>query len=442
MICKVKNTLNRYSMFNDNRNVVAGVSGGADSCAMLYALYELKDEFSLNISVAHVNHGIRGEQADDDEKFVKNLCEKLGVPFYVLHCNVPGEAKKANMGLEEYGRKVRYEFFEKIADGGLIATAHNLNDCCETLLFNITRGSSVRGLKSIPAVRGKIIRPLIDCTREEIEAYCTEKGISYVTDCTNADPSYARNRIRLNVIPELKKINPSFESAAQRLMIAASDDENYFCIETEKAYNHSKLQSGYNAAYINGCHPAIKTRLIAFIIEKEIGTAPESNHVHSVIGILNGGKTQILKNTDVTVKNGVLNFGANVLTESFERELFLDKPIITPTKTVQFKIVNKSNATRQHFVHKNVLDFDCVKTPLVLRSRKAGDEIRIAGRNCTKSLKKLFTESKITDKNSVCVLSDADGPVWVEGFGCAERCAVTDKTKNVLKITFFGKEED
>lgn len=433
MICKIKETVEKYGMFNENKNVVVGVSGGADSCALLFALHKLKDEYALSITAAHVNHGIRGDEARRDEQFVKDFCQKLGVELRVAHFDVPQKAKEMKLGLEECGRILRYEFFQSVDPTALIATAHNLNDCCETLLLNITRGASVRGLASIPAVRGSVIRPLINCTRAEIEAFCLANGIDYVTDSTNADDAYTRNHIRLNVIPKLKEINPSFEQAVSRLAEDVRLDNDYFNSVVADVIKKSRCGNGYDCTTILQNHPAVVKRTVAQIIRTETGLLPENKHIAAVCDILSGGTTQIIGARKVTVKNGTLSFNRAELTPAWECGFFRDG-VQLPFGKAEIKFVHNSSSAPIQFVHKNVLDFDKLSGSLVFRSRREGDEIKLAGRNCTKKLKKMFIEEKITDKNSVCVLADDSGVAWVEGFGCAHRCRITEQTENVLTI--------
>lgn len=433
MICKVKSTVEKYGMFNGNKKVIVGVSGGADSCALLYALCLLRDEYSLDITAAHVNHGIRGEEADRDENHVKAFCRELGVELKVGSFNVPSMAKDMKIGVEECGRIVRYDFFKSIDPTALIATAHNLDDCCETLFLNIARGTSAKGIASIPPVRGNVIRPLINCSRTEIEDFCNENNIVFVTDSTNSDDSYMRNYVRLNLVPGFKKINPSFLSAASRLMDEARIDNDYFNSIVSQVLIEARRDPGYKCEVILSDHEAIVKRVVAAIIEKETGRFPENKHISAVCGILSGGKTQIFDATEVTVKNGLLMFGTEKTTDPWSCD-FEPGTVRIPGGRVQFEIIHNYDLAKIQFVHKNVLDFGAVNGKLILRSRQEGDEIRIAGRNCTKKLKKMFIEEKIADKNSVCVLADDSGVVWVEGFGCAHRCRITDETDGILTI--------
>lgn len=434
MICKVRKTIEKYNMPLDNRTVVIGVSGGADSMTLLHIMHRLQSELDFRIIVCHLNHSIRGEEADSDERFVKEQCEKLGVEFRALKLNIPEMAKKSGQSIEECGRNARYEFFSSVKDNAVIATAHTLSDRTETLIFNMARGTSVKGLVSIPPVRGNIIRPLIECTRSEIESYCAENNIEYVTDKTNFDDTYTRNRIRLNIIPQLKVINPAFERSVTRLCEAVSMDEDFFSYEVSKLLERSRLDNGYNADIINESHSAIKRRAIVKILSDEADIRAEQIHVQMTEDILSGGKTEITGNTTVQVKNGVLSVNPPCEeVDEWERDfssLFAD----TPNGEVKGRIFNKSDLPAKQIVHNKVLDYDKIIGKLILRNRRAGDKMKTAGNTCTKSLKKLFKEKNIDNKNSVMILADDSGIVWIDGIGCCDRCKITENSMNILFI--------
>lgn len=433
MICKVREAVARYNMPVNGKRVVVALSGGADSMALLYALCELKDEYGMAVEACHVNHGIRGEDAVRDENFVKAECEKLDVILHTFHFDVPSLAKERGLGLEECGRQLRYEAFASLGEC-LVATAHTLSDRCETLLLNETRGASLKGICSIPAVRGNIIRPLIGCTREEIEEYCSLNSIPFVTDGTNFDDVYSRNRIRLNVIPELKKINPSFEKAVSRLIEAANEDEDFFREMTENVFEKAKTENGYNADVINAQHPSLRKRVLYKIINAEADVKPELVHLKMVEDILKGGTVQIIGDTVISVRNSVMVI--NPQSEEAEEweydfsslEASFGKRIIKAT------VFNKNDLPLKQFVHKNVLDYDAVVGKCVLRNRRTGDRIRLAGSSCTKTLKKLFNEKHLENRHSLMILADDEGILWVEKLGCADRAKITEKTEKILLI--------
>lgn len=420
-------------MLSASARVVVALSGGADSMALLNVLCQLKQELDITLEACHVNHGIRGESADRDEAFVSAECERRGVKLYLLHADVPSLAKEKGIGLEECGRQVRYEFFSSLGDC-IIATAHTLSDRCETLLLNETRGSSLRGLCSIPAVRGNVVRPLIDCTREEIEAYCDENGISFVTDETNLDPTYSRNRIRLNVIPELKKINPSFEKAVSRLIESANEDDDYFSQVTLEAYRKSKKDNGFDAELISRQHPSVRKRLLTLILKETADITPELVHLRLIEQILGGGTAEITGNTVVTVKNSVLIVNPEKESDAEWEADFSSLNAKIPTGSVSAEIINKNELPPKHIVHNKVLDYDRIVGQCVVRNRRAGDKIRLAGSSCTKTLKKIFNEKHLEGRNNILILADDLGVLWVDGIGCADRAKITEGTQKILVI--------
>ena len=174
----VKNTIERYSMINKGDTVIAAVSGGADSVALLYVLYSLKNELGFSLAACHVNHNLRGEESDGDERFVRRMCRFLDIPLYVASIKVT-DLRQKHDSLEECARRLRYEFFDSISRGKLIATAHTASDNCETILINMVRGTALSGICGIPVKRDNIIRPLLYNTRGDIERYCTENSLDY-----------------------------------------------------------------------------------------------------------------------------------------------------------------------------------------------------------------------------------------------------------------------
>ncbi|MBQ8575959.1 MAG: tRNA lysidine(34) synthetase TilS [Clostridia bacterium] len=433
MICKVKNTFKEYSMPVRNQRVVVALSGGADSMALLNVLFSLRDEYDIVLEACHVNHGIRGESAERDEAFVKAECGKLGIKLHLLHADVPALSKEKGLGLEECGRQVRYSFFASLGDC-LIATAHTLSDRCETLLLNETRGASLKGLCSIPAVRGNVIRPLINCTREEIEAYCAENSIQFVTDETNFDDVYSRNRIRLNVIPELKKINPSFENAVARLIASANEDESYFEAVTEETYLKAKLKNGFDAGFIKKQHPSVRKRVLVKVLKEQAGITPELVHLKLIDKILDGGTAEITGNTIVNVRNYVLTINPEAEDTTEWEYDFSSLCATLDFGKVKADIFNKNELPPKQIVHNKVLDYDSIVGNCVLRNRRAGDKMRLAGSSCTKTLKKLFNEKHLEGRNNLLILADELGILWVQGLGCADRAKITQNTKNILVV--------
>lgn len=223
---KVRRTLLSYGMLDGVSRVVAAVSGGADSVAMLLCLKELQEEFGFSLCCAHFNHRLRGAESDADEAFVKELCARLGVEFRAGG----GEISPAGRGLEDAARQARYGFLHSVAGKDphtRIATAHTQNDNAETVLFHLARGTGLRGAGGIAPVCGRVIRPMIDLTRRETEAICREAGVEFRTDSSNEDKRFSRNRIRLEVLPALEEAHPgAIENIARfaRAARAANND--------------------------------------------------------------------------------------------------------------------------------------------------------------------------------------------------------------------------
>ncbi len=443
MTAKVLSAIERFGMLSQGDTVVAGVSGGADSSALLYILNKIKDSYGIRLIAAHVNHCLRGEMADSDEKFVRDMCFELGVECRVLRADIRAMAEKEGVGLEECGRNVRYEFFSSICSSAKIATAHTLSDKAETVLFNLTRGSTLHGLRGIPPVRGNIIRPLIDCTRSEIEAFCRDEGIGYVTDLSNFQCDYSRNRIRLNVIPELKKINPAFESAVLRCADSLSADDEYLLLAAKELIEKAKSGDGYAAEILAQAHEAVRKRALAGLMKKAAGAVPTGRQVEIVDGLLKtGGGVQLEGGVTAAVKGGLLFFKDKPQKREpvCWNEKFVDNCAVLPFGKAYLKIINTSDSKNTQKFNKKLLecsfDYGKICGSVYCRNKIDGDAVRLGKRNCTKSLKKLFNEAKIPpeQRGKLVVVCDDRGIVWVENFGCAQRCLVGDDTTEIAEI--------
>lgn len=444
MESKAKAVIERYQMLKPEATVIVALSGGADSIALIYYLNSIKIEYNINLIAAHVNHGIRGAEADRDEQFVKDFCDTIGVELKVLHVNVPKISKDTGESEEICGRRIRYEFFESIDNIAYVATAHTLSDNVETVLFNLTRGSALKGLCGIPPVRGNIIRPLIDCSRQDIEEYCKKNNLKYVTDSTNNLTEYSRNKIRHKVVPVLKNINPSFENTLNRCCNAINNDEDYLNTVVNMVVEQSKIANGYNIDIIKNQHIAIRYRVIKAIIIDNLGVNPEQKHIELVNDILEyGGQVEICNSCYVRVKNRILdfpNYKNSYLTYKFSFEL---GTLYINGLKIQTKVINRTEYEQKIKNGKDMfdifLDYDKIEKHSFFRSRLSGDKFTSHKRKNTKTLKKLFNEAKIPieKRNSIVILANDNEIFWIEGFGASEHASVTKATQRVLMIKIW-----
>lgn len=237
MKSKCFSAIAQYGMLEHGDVVVVGVSGGADSMALLHFLHNCADSFGIHVIAAHFHHGIRGEEADRDQEFVRDFCEKNEIPFVTENADIPLKSRQMQMSTEECARACRYEFLQSVCANAKIATAHTNSDSCESFLLNFTRGTGLQGLCGIPAVRENIIRPLIFCSSQDTRDYCLENNISWCEDSSNSNDIYARNAVRLHSIPALKGINAQFEINALRCMRILQSDNEYLNQKANEAYD-------------------------------------------------------------------------------------------------------------------------------------------------------------------------------------------------------------
>ena len=443
-IDKVVSTIEKYRMLEKGDSVAVGFSGGADSVCLLHILYMLRERYELDITACHVNHMLRGDEADRDEQFCRDFCKKHGIDLKVLRVDVADIAKKNKESVELCARKIRYEFFEEnLGQNGRIATAHTLSDSLETTIFNMLRGTALKGLCGIPETRGKIIRPLIECTRQEIEEYCKENELYFVTDFTNNTDEYARNRIRHHIIPQLQVESNSLYTSYLSMHNALSRDEDFLDSYTDKILKEIELKSGYDAKKLALEHDSIIIRCVAKLFVEQSVPVDTAKLELACDAIKNGGRVNLKPNVYLNVKNSILTIGEEIPQEYFETPLVIGKEIeVIEGKSI---LVNPLDAISSKNVNQNLLkkyiDCDKIGDNVVVRQRKDGDSVRLACNGMTKTLKKLFNERKIPphQRDKILIVSDENGIVWVEGFGVAERCSPDENTKNILTIEAKGR---
>lgn len=312
---KVLEIIKKYNLIENKDKIVIGVSGGPDSITLLNVLLKIKEKkiIDFDMVVCHVNHMIR-EEALEDEEYVVNFCKKNYIRYFVKRVEVEKIAKQEKISTEEAGRKVRYAFFDEILkneNANKIATAHNKNDNAETVLMNIIRGSGTSGLKGIECKRGNLIRPLIECNREEIEQYCKENNLEPRIDKTNFENNYTRNKIRNLLIPYIKQnFNPNIIEAINRLSDLSKQENEYFEKKTKEIYKEllEEKEKGYislNLKKFNLLETVIKSRIVLYTINELLGTKNgiEKKHIEDIIKLCsnNIGNKYLIPNKRVKV---------------------------------------------------------------------------------------------------------------------------------------------
>lgn len=443
---KILQTISKYSLFGDNDNIVVAVSGGADSMCLLHFLYSFKDELKINLLIAaHVNHNIRGEEAKRDELFVKSFCDNRNIPFELLDADVPQIANSLKCGTEEAARRVRYDYFKKLSEkhNALVATAHNADDNAETVIYNLARGSGLKGLCGIPPKRDYIIRPLIEVTRKEIERCCDENDIRYITDSTNLSDEYTRNKIRHNVLPILRLINPSLENTITNTSFMLREDNDFLNSLAHSALESAKTKGGYSVKKLKTLDLSVLSRAVIILLDEAFKIMPDYKCVSSVCDIIkNGGRVNIKGDIYADSNSGVFRLYEKTETENQNIYVNLLSCINKPKgeNNIAFYVIEKkefdSCSKFNNLLFKNAIDYDIINAVTVIRTRKAGDLFSPKGRGWTKSLKKFFIDEKVVSekRDKLRLIANENEVLWLEGFGASEKAGVKDTTKKVLVI--------
>ncbi len=413
----------RKFRFNKNeKHIAVALSGGADSMTLFTALFMLKEELGITLSAVHINHMLRGDESDRDEAFVRRTCKKYGVPLSVHRIDVESIAREEKISVELAARNVRYEIFDA-TECDALATAHNADDNLETVLFRMTRKTGISGLCGIPKRRGKYIRPLLYCSRDEVEKFCRENGVPFVTDSTNLSDDFTRNRLRHSVVPIMKTLNPSLLSSFAKTLELLKNDSDYL----DKTANNEFVKrfdgERLDVKNFSSLHKAISSRVVSLYLD-HFGYGGNYS-VSSTLNIaVNGGRTELKNGKMLKSADGYLSFEKNknvTFSVTFKEE--------------DLKLI-KENEKIHNLLLKNAIDCDKIVGSLVVRTRLSGDTISFSHRKVSKPLRKWMNEEKIEAylRDILPVVADDQGVVWVYGGGVDSRVSVDQNTTKIIKV--------
>ncbi len=460
---KFLNTIKTYKLIQKGEGVVIGVSGGPDSICLLHLLWRIRDEYSLKLYGVHLNHQFRGEEARKDALYVKDFCKELNIESFIFSENIDFYAKNKGITFEEAGREWRYKLFDEIAErtgSSKIAVAQNLNDQAETVLMRLMRGSGIEGLSAIDYMRDdKIIRPILNISREEIEKYCEENGLNPRIDKTNFESIYTRNKIRLELIPYMQEnFNPNIIETLARNSDIFREDSDYL---NKKAYeifvNISKIKENVVSIDINKFkenHIAIKRRIIRGAIKKIKGDLKNIalTNIDDIIDLANnsnvGAKLNIsgdiiikLGYNNIDIKNKILEH--NKIIGDYIYHIELDRKIYLKEidSTLEVSIISRKDIDYNN-KDKNTIYVDAhkVKGKLYIRNRRRGDRFSPLGMKGSKKVKDYFINLKVPKelRSAVPILCDDSNIIWLIGYRMSELYKIDGNTSRTYKITYYN----
>ncbi len=453
---KVRKYIEENSMFSNGEGILAGVSGGADSTCLLLMLVELRDILGIKLEVVHVNHHVRAE-AGDDAEFVRHMCGRLDVPFILRDIDMEGYAKQNGLSSEEAGRILRYRIFNDIMDeDGLskTAVAHNSNDRAETIIFNLMRGSGLKGMCGIEPVHGDIVRPLLCIDRNEIEQYLMRKHQDYVTDRTNLSDGYARNRIRHHILTYAEeKICPGAVRHINETADMLSETQMLIDELTDTAYSACVRPSGdgveIDTARLGSENIVIRKAVILRCFERLTPHRKDITQIH-VAQILNltaadgSSRISLPYGLDARIEYGRLYIGRGSCDAVKDSEMIrIPEPpcsvAIPGTGTAEFTVEDNRYGKGDNILenkYTKFFDYDKISSCLLWRGRQAGDYLTMDDEMHRQSLKKYMINQKIPQniRDSIYILADEDHVLWVPGYRISTYYKITAQTVKVLKV--------
>ena len=440
---KIREFIEKNSMLNKGDRVVLGLSGGPDSVCLFFMLLGLREEYNLDIHALHVNHCIRGEDADEDQAYVESLCKDYQVPLKVVRVDIPALVKESGRSEEEEARMARYEAFEAYADelskesqadNVKIAIAHNADDNAETVIFHMARGTGLDGMCGIAPTRGRIIRPLLEVPKAEIMEFIQENEISYCVDETNSMVCYDRNRIRHNILPELSEINSKALEHITDMCNRLTEVADYISIEAHGLLEISREDGNKlrKRAFVTApkviASQALKEYLSSFMPNQKDVSAV---HIESILGLLQEDgerqvqlpykKTLIISYEHLYVQDEASEEETQG-TFSY-REFDLEPGMKYPTES-----------------YTKWFDCDKISDNIVIRTRAEGDYLTIDSAGNHKSIQDYFVDEKIPrhKRDSIMLVCEGSHVMWVVGYRISEYYKISNNTTRVLEIVYGG----
>ena len=444
----------RWNLISPGETVLAAVSGGPDSLCLLHLLWTARDARQIRVAAAHLDHGLRGAEAASEAVWVENWCRERDIVCHLGREDVAAYALKHKQSKQEAARAVRYAFLERTGaaiGADKIATGHTQNDQIETVLANILRGTGLDGLRGIPERRGLIVRPLIGVTRAEIEAYCTQNGLSPRRDLSNDSPDYyTRNKLRLELLPQLRRgYNAQVDDALLRLSEIAGRDSNYLAVQAEDALANAILARDnggltLDRAALTALHPALLRYAVRQAIEEVRGTSSGITHAHieNICAAVVSGSAAAPTVTLPTPRC-MVRLTEQILTLTLAPKsatigsVLAALPVPGEVTLPELGWTVVASWTETHGAVR--IDADAIDLPsLTVRNRRTGDKIDplgMGGRH--KKVSDIFTDAKTprTERESIPIVADALGIIWIAGLVQSERAKVTADTASALYLS-------
>lgn len=421
--------------------VLVAISGGADSVAMLHMLVRA----GYDCVAAHCNFHLRGADSDSDEAFVRQFCKTMGVPLRVAQFDTMAYAAAQKISIEMAARELRYVWFFSILDHEdipVVAVAHHADDAAETFFLNLTRGTGLRGLAGMKPLQGRVVRPMLSTSRAEVELYCQAHGLAYVTDCTNLSDDYSRNRIRHHVIPELKRLNPSFLTTMGRNMAHLSQILTLFEAQVDDFRQKHVLQDGEGLTIAaDGLDALTEPEPFIFEVLAPMGFSPKS--VHDVARCWAEGRVgrQFFAGDwrAVVDRSGIIVQTASGVGQADEVSVdSIPAKLTEPLNVCVSRFTRPADYAFSRDPMVMHLDADMVTMPLTFRRWRVGDTFRPLGMKGEKKLSDFFIDAKLSrPQKEAAWVAETDGRIaCVLGMRIDDRFKVTDRTTDILEIRY------